>query len=54
MRQEYNFQRQLRGVGSHVAPDAPEVAGPRHAARMNQQTSGHVSINGKGESDQGE
>src|SRR5258706_13307090 len=54
MSEEYNLQRQLRGVGSHVAPDTPEVAGPGHASRMNQQSRCHMGVNRKGEWDQSE
>ena len=52
MRQEDNLQCQLRGIGSHVAPDTPEVAGPGNPARVNQQTRGHMRVDRKGESDQ--
>ena len=52
MGQEDNLQRQLRGIGSHVAPDTPEVTGPRHSAGMDQQTCRHMRINRKGQSEQ--
>ena len=54
MRQKDNLQRQLRGVGPHVAPDTPEVAGPGDPARMNQQTGSHMRVNRKRERNQRE
>ncbi len=47
--QEGKRERDLRGVGAKVAPDAPEVAGPRDAARVHQQARGYMQVNREGD-----
>ena len=47
MRQEHDRQSYLCSVGSHVAPDTPEVAGPGDAAWMDQETGGDVQVDRK-------
>ena len=44
MRQKHDRQRDLRCVGSYVAPDTPEVAGPGNSERMDQEAGGDVEV----------